>query len=176
MEYKGTKRITSDKKYQRPDKTHQDNLTNQEIKEKLKEYTKIDNIFNTSIGTHIRYFTLDSKTNEHVFRLGGNLNKIDPQGRFIILSNGTITWSVQLGNSILYRKMTPDEIKEEIKNEVKKELLSEDGNDELKKELKTLTKKYLTLEKENSELKKENKTLLYKISEIQSQFTKNKSK
>ena len=35
MEYKGTKRLTKDNGYSRPDKTYQDKLSNQEIKENV---------------------------------------------------------------------------------------------------------------------------------------------
>ena len=60
MNNKGTKKITTDKNYQRPNKTFQESLSNQDIKEKLKEYKKVDNIKTVSIGTHIRYFTIFS--------------------------------------------------------------------------------------------------------------------
>jgi hypothetical protein len=39
---KPNKRLTAvDKNYKRPDKTYQDTLTNKEIKDKLKDYKKI---------------------------------------------------------------------------------------------------------------------------------------
>ena len=44
MDNKPNKRITNDKNYKRPNKTYQDNLTNQEIKDKLKDYKKCPDI------------------------------------------------------------------------------------------------------------------------------------
>jgi len=38
MDNKVTKRLSNDKRYERPEKTYQDNLSNQDIKDKLKEY------------------------------------------------------------------------------------------------------------------------------------------
>lgn len=182
MDHKGTKRLSSDKNYKRPAKTYQDNLTNQEIKEKLKEYKKVDNILGVSIGSHLRYFTIDPKTNENVFRLGGNLNKIDPEGRFVVLSNGSVNWSVQIASSVFYRKMSQEELKEEMKKELKKELLSEDQNKDdedfetLKKEFKSLSKKYLALEKDYKTVMKKNEVLSSQINEIENEIKKNKGK
>ena len=38
MDNKVTKRLSNDKRYERPEKTYQDNLSNQDIKDKLKDY------------------------------------------------------------------------------------------------------------------------------------------
>ena len=54
------------------------------------------------------YFTINKKTGEKQFRLGGFLSKMDPQYRYIILQNGTLSWSVQLENTVLFQKMTKD--------------------------------------------------------------------
>ena len=81
------KRLSRDKSYVRPTKTFQETLSNTDIKERLKEYKKVDNIKTVSIGTHCRYFSVDLNTKQKVFRLGGNLNKIDPEGRYVILTN-----------------------------------------------------------------------------------------
>jgi hypothetical protein len=64
MDNKVTKRLSNDKRYERPEKTYQDNLSNQDIKDKLKDYKKVIDIKTVSIGTHIRYFTIDSKTKQ----------------------------------------------------------------------------------------------------------------
>ena len=57
--------------------------------------------------------------------MGGSLQKIDPQGRFITLSNGSLNWSVQLTSSILYQKMSDIEINTELKNNIYKEVYNE---------------------------------------------------
>jgi hypothetical protein len=172
------------KSYFKPDKTYQDKLTNQEIKDKLKDYKKTIDIKTVPIGTHIRYFSIDPKTKEKLFRMGGNLNKIDPEGRFIILSNGNITWSVQIPNAIFYQKMSETEFKDELKKEVKKEMMSEvipsdNENENLKKEIKNLNKKldyYKELEKDYKIIIKKNETLIEQILQIESEIKKKKLK
>ena len=191
MDNKSTKRLTNDKNYQRPNKTYQDNLSNQEIKEKLKEYKKVTDIRGVSIGTHIRYFSIDKNTKEKVFRLGGTLNKVDPEGRFIILGNGTLSWSVQIPSTVFFQKMSESEFKDELKKEIKKELMTEESNStkynnkqsdeeiDLKKEVKSLTKKleqYKNMEKEFKNLAKKNEALTEQLSKIENEIKKNKSK
>jgi hypothetical protein len=175
-----SKRITRDN-YNRPKETYQDKLSNSEIKEKLKDYKKVSNIKNISIGTHLRYFSVDPKSSEKHFRLGGNLNKIDPEGRYVILSNGSINWSVQIPNSIFFQKMTEDEYKEEIKKEIKKEIQSEtiiddDEINKLKKMFATLSKKYETLENDYQDAVKKNSILISQIKSIEKEIKKEKGK
>ncbi len=181
---KPNKRLTADKNYKRPEKTYQDMLTNQDIKEKLKEYKKCPDIKKASIGTHIRYFTTDPKTGEKAFRLGGTLNKVDPEGRFVILGNGSVSWSVQISGTQFWQKLTEAEFKEELKKELKKEMetepasaidpMLEQENKELKKELKSLIKKFEQLEDENKSLHKKNEQLTSQLSKIASEIKKEK--
>lgn len=179
-------RITN-KPYNKTGKTYQQSLSNAEIKEKLKEYCKVDDITTVSIGTHIRYFTTDPKTKEKTFRLGGTLNKIDPEHRFIILSNGTITWSAQIPNCVFFKKMSEAEIKTEMKEELKKEIMTETGelmhlddeNEELKNENKILKKKIeslLYMEKEYKSLVKKNESLAEQLERIRNEIKKEKNK
>lgn len=188
--------------YQRPNKTYQETLSNEDIQDKLKNYKKTNNVSNIPIGTHIRYFITDPKTNDNVFRLGGNLHKIDSQGRYITLSNGTLNWSVQLNSSILYYKMNDDEIHDELKNEIKKELLTEQSNiikkknnnliggtdnnidnsiediNNLKKQNKFLSKKvedYNNLELKYNDLLKKNNHLTSKLEKIENEIKKRKN-
>jgi hypothetical protein len=167
------------KNYNKLDKTYQQLLTKQDIKDKLKEYKPVSNISSVSIGTHIRYFI--KKDKEELFRLGGVLNKIDPQGRFITLSNGSTNWSVQLDNSKLFQKMTEEEIKNELKEEIKKELLnSEIDNLEIhsmKKEIKKLEKDvemYKELDKNYKLILKKNEQLNEQLNSIKEKIEKNK--
>ncbi len=182
---KPNKRLTSDKNYKRPDKTYQDTLTNQEIKEKLKEYKKCSDIRTVSIGTHIRYFVTDPETKQKVFRLGGTLNKVDPEGRFVVLGNGKLSWSVQITGTQFWTKMSEAEFKEELKKEIKKELAAtedfgpadpmlEKENKELKKDIKNLMKKLDQLEEENKTLVKKNEQLGAQLSKIASEIKKEK--
>ena len=86
-----TKTLSKDTNYNKPKKTYQQTLSNEDIKEKLKDYKKVVDIKTVSISTHIRYFSINKDTKEKVFRLGGLLNKIDPEGKYDILSNGSLT-------------------------------------------------------------------------------------
>lgn len=179
-----TKRLSNTGGYVRPQKTFQDNLSNAEIKEKLKDYKKVDDIRSISIGTHLRYFTIDKAKNK-VFRLGGNLNKVDPEGRFVILNNGTVSWSVQIVSSQFWQKMSEAEYKDEIKKEIKKELVSEnfqqteDENNDLRKQLKNVLKKlddFKELEKKYTEVVDRNKQLSYQLKAIEDEIKKEKRK
>ena len=144
--------------YERPIKTYQDNLTIQQIKEQLKDYKEVDDITMLSIGCHVRYFSPDTKSNKKLFRLGGTINKIDPEYRFIILTNGTISWSVQIKDTKFWKKLTESEYKEELKEEIRKEILTEENDNTSNK-----------FEKENNNLKKENKDLKKNLKELQKQ-------
>lgn len=168
--------------YIRPAKTHQQLLTKQDIKDKLKDYIKVNNIINIPIGTHIRYFTIkDNK--EQVFRLGGILSRIDTNARYIMLTNGKLTWSVQIEKSTFFKKMSDEELKNEIKEEIKKELLTEtninnDENEYLKKEILKLEKiveNYYNLEKKYNNLIKKNELLNNQLNKIQDEIKKKKN-
>jgi hypothetical protein len=184
MDNKVTKRLSNDQRYERPQKTYQDNLSNQDIKDKLKDYKKVVDIKTVSIGTHIRYFTIDQKTKQKNFRLGGTLNKIDPEGRFIVLGNGSLSWSVQIPTAIFYQKLTESEYKEELKKELKKEIMTEEQSihedtDSLKKEIKVLNKKldkFKDIENDYKKLLKINENLSSQISKIEEEIKKKKSK
>ena len=142
------KRINKDG-YKRPKHTIQDKMTTEEIEEKLEDYIEVEDIKTIPILTHIRYYTLvpDEKgTLKKLFRLGGQLKNKDNCDKYIILSNGTVSWTVQMDTSILYRKMKIEEIKEEYENVIKE---LEDQLLLFKKDNKKLLKKILELEKKN---------------------------
>ena len=90
--FTATKRLTADTEYKKEGKSLQQTLSPNEIKEKLQEYSQIDDIGNASLNSHIRYFTID-KNGKKQFRLGGFLTKIDND--YVVLSNGKLSWSVQ---------------------------------------------------------------------------------
>ena len=144
-----TKRLTRDKSYVRPKSTYQETMTNKEIADKLKDYKKVINILQVPINTHIRYFT--TKDGKTVFRLGGSLMKIGENQKYVVLSNGSVSWSVQIANTQFHQKMSENE----LRNEMKKQILSDTEN--------TITKE---IEKENKDLKHEKKNLLKKIEHL----------
>ena len=99
-----TKRLTVDKV--KTQNSYQNKLSPKEIKEKLEEYKKVEDISKVSLNSHLRYFTINEKSGEKQFRLGGFLTKIDSDKGYLILSNGNLSWSVQLKDSIFFQKMT----------------------------------------------------------------------
>lgn len=115
MEQPQLKRLSNDN-YERPKQTMQDKMTDQEKAEKLRNYTKAGTIMDVDIGTHVRYFT--NIDGDMKYRSGGNLVKKDTQGRFVVLSNGRASWSVQTGSSIFYRELSIDDVREGHKREI----------------------------------------------------------
>ena len=119
-----TNRMTKDK-YVRPKKTLQDKLTPEEIEEKLEDYIEIEtkDLESVPLNTHIRYFsiTTDKKTGKtkKVFRLGGFLHKKNNYEKYIVLTNRSVTWSVNTQTSIIYKIMNIKEIKEQYEEEIK---------------------------------------------------------
>jgi hypothetical protein len=135
-----TKRLTRDTTYNKTKKSYQDNLSPAEIKEKLEEYSQVDDIDKVPLNSHLRYFTINVKTGKKQFRLGGFLTKIDKD--YVVLSNGTLSWSVQKKNNIFFRKMTFQELKEELTGKIKKSYQNEIKKlKEENKKLKTALKK-----------------------------------
>lgn len=107
----------SQSSYDRPTKTLQESLTEEQIAEKLVGYVRVDSIASVPANSHVRYFSLstDPKTKQlrKLFRLGGFVTNKDHCDEYVILSNGTKSWSVQSGTSIFYRKLTQNETEEE---------------------------------------------------------------
>ena len=159
--------------YQRPVQTYQENLTKLQIKEQLKDYKEINDITMLSIGCHVRYFSTDPKTKKKLCRLGGSINKIDPEYRFIILTNGTISWSVQIANTSFWKKLTESEYKEEFKEEIRKEIMTEEPDN---KPTQKLEKENLELKKELKDLSKRNDKLAEQLKKIENEIKKNKEK
>jgi hypothetical protein len=155
-----TKRLSRDMNYKQPDKTYQQSLSIDDINTKLQDYEKVDkdNIFKIPLNTHVRYFTKNHKTGATDFRLGGIITKFGDNGQYIVLSNGKLSWSVQINNSIFYKKLSINEIKQNIKTETLKEIKKESKdskniNDiiEENKKLKSLLKeiKETTIQSKN---------------------------
>lgn len=129
-----TKKRISQDEYQRPIQTYTEKLTRNDIKNKLEDYIKIDNIKDLKVGQHIRYF-IKSDDETLKFRSGGTIIKIDKMYKYIVLTNSKLTWSVQVQNSVLFRKLTVQELKDEFKKKLD-DITSE--NEKIKKENKCL--------------------------------------
>ena len=147
MDKKITKRLSRDTNYKKNGKSYQDKLSPSEIKKKLEEYSQVEDVKNVSIGTHMRYFTFNPKTGEKQFRLGGFLSKIDPEMKYVILQNGSFSWSVQLSGTVFFKKMSFTELKDELKEKI-----------------------YKKFEKQINNLKKENFKLKETLKEIKNQI------
>jgi hypothetical protein len=101
-------KLGSDKSYKRPKVTYQEKLTAKEIAEKLQGYQKVDNIADVPINTHVRYF-IQKSDGSRLFRTGGFLNNKQNADKYVILSNGKHVWSVQVKNTIFFRKLSHKE-------------------------------------------------------------------
>jgi hypothetical protein len=130
-----TKRLT------RENKSYQETLSPADIKKKLEEYQQVDNIDDVKLNTHIRYFTFNPTNGKKQFRLGGFLTKIDE--KYVVLSNGKLTWSVQKKNTVFFMKVSFSELKQEIIEKTSKKYENEISklkieNEHLKNTLKKL--------------------------------------
>lgn len=86
-----TKRLAKSN-YDRPEITYTDTLqTNAHMNEKLKNYVRVDDVEDIPLYTHVRY--VNYKNGKQRFCLGGIITKIHK--KYVILSNGTYSWSVQ---------------------------------------------------------------------------------
>ena len=127
------KQLYTKKGYTRPDATYTDQLSKEQIEEKLEDYKKVDDMFQVPLGVHIRYFS--NVNGKLTFRMGGQLHKNTGLPDYVILNSGTVQWSVQVKDTIFYRKMTLSEIKNEyqiiIDNLVQKNKKLKDDNKKL---------------------------------------------
>jgi len=103
-----------DTEYDRPKITYTEKLNKNpnNIIDKLEDYIKVDSIYKVPLGTHLRYYKNDNGKKKFV--LGGKLINNKGLPKYIVLTNGKFTWSVQLDTIIaFFRKMTIKEIKED---------------------------------------------------------------
>ena len=167
-----TKRFVNDANYNRPKKTIQDTLTKEDIKEKLKDYKKVDDITKVLIGSHIRYFIKDLKTKKTMFRLGGFLTKFGENYKYLVLSNGEFSWSVQLnGNNEFWVKINPKQMQEQIQTE-----LEEVIGDKYKKKYEDMKNQTDYVIKMLKDQQKENDKLKQKLDAIEEVTKKDKNK
>jgi hypothetical protein len=122
--------------FERPEITYTDQLSKEEIQEKLADYSKVEDIYKVPLGVHLRYFV--KKDGQMLFRMGGQLFKNNGLPEYVILKSGTnAQWSVQVKDTVFYRKMTLAEIKQEYEDIIKKK---NDKINALKEKLKKYEK------------------------------------
>ena len=93
------RKITDDRDYVRPKKTHYDELQSKaKIMEQLKgcKEIAIDKLRN---GTHYKYITWDYATQKQKYR-GGGLLKFK-RDKYLVFTNGDFTWTV---SRVFYKK------------------------------------------------------------------------
>jgi len=118
-------KLAADKTYIREVVTYQESLTSDEIKKKLEGYKKVSNISEVPIDTHLRYF-IKNPNGETSFRLGGFLHNKENCEKYVVLSNGKKTWSVQIPNTIFYQKLSHKEEIAELHEYYRKKLEKKD--------------------------------------------------
>ncbi|ANB50419.1 hypothetical protein [Powai lake megavirus] len=105
---KFSKKLGSDSSYRRPKMTYQDQLSQDEINEKIQGYSQVDDISQVPVNTHIRYF-ITQDDGSYAFRMGGFLKDKSNSDKYVVLTNGKNHWSVQVKDTIFLRKMSHTE-------------------------------------------------------------------
>lgn len=152
----------SEVRYRKTGNEVQSNLTQEDINLLLEEYEEVNDVTTElKTGLHIRYYSLvkDKKKKgefKKLFRLGGNIIKIDPEFKYVVLTNGKLSWCIQLDNTIIYKKMSIKDIKDFYENElnVKDDIIKR--KDKKIEKLKDIIEKLL---EENKVMKKYIKSL-----------------
>ena len=125
--------------YVKAEITYTDKLSKSQINQLLYDYEKVENVNDIqkiNLGTFIRYF--ENKNGELKFRTGGILTVNTGYPDYLILSNGKISWSVQIKNCIFFKRITIEQIREEYNKEL---LRLQAENSGLRALLKEKTKK-----------------------------------
>ena len=65
-------------------------LTDEEIDNLLEDYIEVEDPCRIALDTHVRYFTVffEKGKAKKVFRLGGKLFSISPDGDYLVLKHG----------------------------------------------------------------------------------------
>ena len=111
------KRLT-ETNYQRPKETLQDKLNKNDIKKMLKNYKEISSFSDVPLSSHLRYFS--NVDGEMKFRTGGNLINKNNADKYVVLSNGKVTWSVDTKKSIFYKEITHEDIVDKYEEQIAK--------------------------------------------------------
>ena len=109
--------LSTDKKssFERKRDAIEKTLTDEEINTLLDDYVEIDDPTTVELDTHIRYFTIlfENGVAMKIFRLGGKLHAVSPEGDYIILKHGQNIIQVEINNAIFYKQLSINEIKKE---------------------------------------------------------------
>lgn len=93
-------------------------LTEEEIDNFLEDYVQVRDPITIPLDSHVRYFTIHIQNGRasKVFRLGGRLNSISPDGDYLILKAGRNIMQVPVKNTIFYKQITLAELKDEYED------------------------------------------------------------
>lgn len=152
---KHVKKLGSDRSYKRPKVTYQEQLTADEIAEKLQGYERVDDISEVPLNTHIRYFTTN-KDGTQTFRTGGFLYNKNNAETYVMLSNGKNVWSVQVKGAVFFKKMTHHDEIAALHALYKKKL---DEKELVIKKLKKYIRDKITTTKKSSRVNNSSKSL-----------------
>jgi hypothetical protein len=97
--------------YQRPQRTYQERLSNQDIKNILKDYIMVEDISKVSTGTHVRYFITDHETKKKKGSEGHPNNERDLSGtcevlHFFVFSQEPAFFCAKIGRSVALNPST----------------------------------------------------------------------
>lgn len=127
--------------YKRPKSTWQDRLTQDQIDQYMVNYVKFNSFEDVSLSTHLRYYIKED--GERKFRLGGNLINKNNADKYVVLSNGKFTWSVDTQKSEFFKLESIDDVKREYENKISKmERKMEKKMNDLKGEMESSEKEY----------------------------------
>lgn len=139
--------------YTGPKTTITQQLTKEEITDLLDGYDKT-NFDDLKPFYHVRYYHKDKKTGEVQFKMGGTIIKINNEKNYIVLSSGSLSWSVQKENTIFYQAVPLSVMKQRFEeqyiNKMQKTIIE---NTELLAYAKKLDTSIKELTNENNNLK-----------------------
>ena len=141
-----------------------DNLSETEIINLLSDYVKVEpaDYNKLQLGMHVRYFkkVVVNGLNKLAFRLGGEIVYAKGIPEYIIIKNLINSWSINLNNVILFRKITNNELRVEYC----RELINLSNKLEASTyKIRELTRQNKLLLNENDKLEQENKKLLKQL-------------
>lgn len=99
--------------------TATDMLTSEEIKDRLKNYERVNKEDSDKIvpGTRVQYFE-ELKDGSLKYRPGGTMI-VNKSPTYMVMSNGRITWSIQLEKIFLFKEKDYDTLKRDYEEKLK---------------------------------------------------------
>ncbi len=129
-------------------------ITPDEIKDLLDGYKQVVLFSELKPFYHVRYYHKDKKTGEVQFKMGGTIIKINVEKQYVILSSGSLSWSVQKEGTVFYQAVPLSEMRAELEEKYKDEMQKiTNDNNILMTYAKKLDLQVTELTNENNKLK-----------------------